>query len=129
MFHNKVVSMSDRTALIEHTDKDTGQIVKVSKDGKGELYLEVDFHIGIKAKLESAVEGSRLKGILKPIAKHVPRSINLINTRDVTAQKEGLRIEKLNGDFDFVDLPPQEAMRFVDVIERNTDLLDGITSK
>jgi hypothetical protein len=66
---------------------------------------------------------------LKFLAKHVPRDFHLKDVKEVVAQKEGLRVEELNGDFNFVDLPPQEATKFVDVIEKNTDLLDGNASR
>ncbi|MBN2152557.1 MAG: hypothetical protein JW839_13980 [Candidatus Lokiarchaeota archaeon] len=118
-----------KTTLIEYKHKNSGQIARVTKDGNGELFLELDFHDGVKARIESTLEGSRLEGALKTLAKHVPRAFNLSAVRDVTAQDEGLRVEELNGDFVFVDLPPEEATLFVDVIERNFDLLDGIASR
>jgi hypothetical protein len=121
--------MVKKKSLIEYNNKETGQVVKITKDEKGALYLEVDFHAGVRAKLESAVEDTKLKGALKFLAKHVPRDFHLDDVKEVTVQKEGLRVEEMNGDFNFVDLPAEEAKKFVDAIEKNTNLMEGIGKK
>nr|MDO8115372.1 hypothetical protein [Candidatus Sigynarchaeota archaeon] len=109
--------------LIEYSDKESGKIIKVTKDEKGKRYLEVDFAGGIKSKLEDMVEDSAMKGALKWALKYVPRDYHLDEDIKVSVVKEGLRVEEPNEDFYFVEMPQEDAKKFLDVIDQSTVLL------
>ena len=113
--------MVKKQVLIEYTDEDAGHRIFVS-NVNGKKYLEVDFLGGIKSKLEDMIEDGALKNSLKWALKYVPRDFPLENMK-VSIADEGLRLEEENGQFHFVDLPLEEAQKFIDVIEQSTDLL------
>ncbi|HME50760.1 MAG TPA: hypothetical protein VKM55_00955 [Candidatus Lokiarchaeia archaeon] len=108
--------------LIEYDDEEAGHRIFISKDAEGKRDLETDFMGGIKSKLEDMIEDGVLKNSLKWALKYVPRDYHLENMK-VSIVDEGLRLEEENGDFHFVDLPPEEAQKFLDVIEQSTELL------
>ncbi len=112
-----------KQTLIEYSDKDSGKIIKVTKDDKGKRYLEVDFASGIKSRLEGLVEDSAMKGALKWALKYVPRDYHLDEDIKVSVVKEGLRIEEPNEDFYFIEMPQEEAKKVLDVIDQSTTLL------
>src|SRR5271157_649277 len=108
--------------LIEYDDEEAGHRIFISKEAEGKRDLETDFMGGIKSKLEDMIEDGVLKNSLKWALKYVPRDYHLENMK-VSIVDEGLRLEEENGDFHFVDLPPEEAQKFLDVIEQSTELL------
>jgi hypothetical protein len=91
--------------------------VKLTKNTSGGLYLEIESKAGIRDKIESITEYAR--------GRRTSREYNLDNV-NATVVKEGLRIENENGDFYFVDIPREEARRFVEIMEQSTNLMDGI---
>jgi hypothetical protein len=98
----------------------TRQVVKITKNGSGNLFLEIESKTGMRDKIGSALEYAR--------GRRTPREYDLSNSRAVVVE-EGLRIEQENGDFFFVDIPQAEARRFVAVMEQSTSLMSGLGEK
>ncbi|MFX0101361.1 MAG: hypothetical protein ACFFCS_17435 [Candidatus Hodarchaeota archaeon] len=111
--------------LIEYTSED-GKIVKITKDKKGRRWLEIDMAKGIKSKLESLVEDSAIKGAFKWAMKYFDRDFHLDDVIKSEAIETGLRIEENNGDFYVIEMPKEEAQKFLDVIESSHDFFAGI---
>ncbi|MHA1793181.1 MAG: hypothetical protein ACTSVI_11090 [Promethearchaeota archaeon] len=117
-----------KETLIEWKDEENGRIVKITKDKKGRRWLEVDLLGNMKSKLESLVEDSPLKGAFKWAMRYVPKDFHLddIIKTEIATNPDGLRIEESNGDFYLIEMPKEEAEKFIDVIDSSTDLMAGI---
>lgn len=114
-----------KDTLIEYTDDD-GKIIKITKDKKGRRWLEIDIAKGIKSKLESLVEDSAVKGAFSWAMKYFDRDFHLEDVVKSEVVDNGLRIEETNGDFYTIEMPKDEAQKFLDVIESSHDFFAGI---
>lgn len=97
----------------------TRQRIKLTKDARGGLFLEIESKAGVRDKIGGMLEYTR--------GRRTTRSYNLDNT-SAAVVKEGLRIEQENGNFYFVDIPQADAQRFVEIMEKSTSLMGGITT-
>ncbi|MHA1682605.1 MAG: hypothetical protein ACTSUE_16830 [Promethearchaeota archaeon] len=118
--------MGKKTSLIEWKDESAGRVVKVTKDSKGRRWIEVDLLGAMKSKLESLVEDSPLKKAFKWALKWVPKDFHVDDIIKSEATDEGLRIEETVGDFYIIEMPREQAEKFVEVINSSTDLMAGI---
>lgn len=116
-----------KETLIEWKNEEEGKIVKVTRDKKkGNRWLEVDLISGAKTALEKLVEDSPMKAAFKWALKYVPKDFHLEDVINTEVSETGLRIEESNGDFYFIEMPQDEAKKFVDVINSSTNLMQGI---
>ncbi len=108
-----------KEVLASFDNKQTHQVVKLTKNATGALFLEVVSNAGIRSKVAGIIEYAR--------GRRMTRRYDLGSVSAVVV-REGLRIEQANGDFYFVDIPQDEARKFVDVIDKSTSFMQGLVT-
>ncbi len=103
-----------KEVLTSFDNKQTHQVVKLTKTATGSLFIEVESKAGMRDKVMSVMEYARGR---RTARKYDLGSVNAAVVRD------GLRIEEANGNFYFVDIPQEEARKFVEIIEKSTNLM------